>query len=37
MGNCLCGAFEDGNICWIIIIALVILFCCNQNGCNSCN
>ena len=28
MGNCLGGAFDDGNFCWILIIALVIIFCC---------
>lgn len=32
MGNCLCGAFDDGNFCWIVIIALVILFCCCQGN-----
>lgn len=37
--NCLCNLFDDSNI-WIIVIALILLFCCcggigsgNQGGC----
>lgn len=29
--NCLCNLFDDCTI-WIIIIALIILFCCCGNG-----
>ena len=31
MNNCLCHLFDD-NCTWIIIIALIILFCCACNG-----
>ena len=31
MNNCLCNLFDDNNCIWIIIIALIILFCC---GCH---
>lgn len=32
--NCLCGLFDGCNSCvWIIIIALLILFCNNNNNC----
>lgn len=27
MNNCLCNLFDDSNI-WIIIIALIVIFCC---------
>ncbi len=28
MNNCFCHLFNDDSCAWIIIIALVILFCC---------
>lgn len=32
--SCLCNLFDGNNSCaWIIIIALLILFCNNNNGC----
>lgn len=31
--NCLCNFFDDNNVLWIIIIALLILSCCGNNGC----
>ena len=29
MNNCFCHLFNDDSCTWIIIIALVILFCCS--------
>ena len=30
--NCLCNLFDDNNVVWIVIIALIVLCCfCNQN------
>lgn len=28
MNNCFCNLFDDNGTIWIIIIALLILFCC---------
>jgi hypothetical protein len=28
MNNCLCGLFDNNNGIWIILIALVLIFCC---------
>ena len=28
MNNCLCNLFDDCNIIWIVIIALLVLSCC---------
>ena len=30
--NCLCNIFDDKCV-WLIIIALLIIFCCGKNGC----
>ena len=41
MNNCLCNIF-DNNCIWIIIIAILLLTCCNNgtgyngNGCGGC-
>lgn len=32
MNNCLCNLFDD-NWIWLIIIALLIIFCCGGCGC----
>ncbi len=32
MNNCLCNLF-DNNYIWIILIALVLIFCCGGCGC----
>ncbi len=34
MNNCLCNIFDDKCV-WLIIIALLIIFSCNNNGCGS--
>ncbi len=34
--NCLCNFFDDNNVLWIIIIALLVLSCCGNTGCG-CN
>jgi len=31
--NCLCNLF-DNNCIWIIIIAILLLSCCGNNGCS---
>jgi len=35
MNNCLCNIFDEKTL-WIIIIALLVIFCCgNGNGCGN--
>lgn len=36
--NCLCNLFDDNGTLWIIVIALIILFCCcgEKGGCGDC-
>lgn len=29
MNNCLCNFFDGDNVIWLIIIALILLSCCN--------
>ena len=29
MNNCFCNLFDNNNCIWIIIIALILIFCCN--------
>ncbi len=32
--NCLCNLFDDNNVIWIIILALLLIHCCG-NGCGT--
>ena len=34
MNNCLCNIFDNEWI-WLIIIALLLIFCCSGNGCSN--
>ncbi len=35
MNNCLCNLFED-NWVWLIILAIILIYCCNGGGCGGC-